>query len=372
MKLVTSCQIETPRGDATFGIVAGDIAWSTAPVIVVSAAAHDEWPVGAAIEAIENRFGGEVIKGLRRFVAFSEHDRFSLGPNRFETFARYAGVWTGPLGGEGRWLVVARLPGARHLASPETAFEVALDAVFATLGGLSTLERRRFDHIAISDLGGTRGYLIERRLAAMTTRLSRWFASPAGGERAELVLYDDGGPSFAEQSSCWQEAMRQQQGWAVPGPTAQAAALLAEVRAIAVDRAQAEPPGSAMHHVLLELGRRMDPAQRRSVQEIAQVGRQLAEVISAELCADHGIEPSHNTFANLDRLEKAPNRVARWILSYLHTLRTLGNEASHAVQQGVDRFPRTIIDDDLVVLAAHVRRVIDFRTQWARRGGPPT
>lgn len=363
---ITECQVETPRGDATFAIVGGDISRSHAEVIVVSASAHAPLPGGAAVDALAERFGWSTLEGLRRFTGFSKDGAFSLGPNRFEAWARYAGTWAGPLDDGKRTLVVVRLPGASHLGDPEAAYGSALDAVIATLGGLAALQARRFAHVAFTDLGGTRGFPVDRRLAAVTQRLARWFAGPSGCDHVELVLFDDGSPGFAEQTASWREAMQRQQGWVLPGSGEQVTALMQDVRALVLARAEAEPAGAPMREILLELGQRLDPVQRRSVQEIAQPGRKLAEVVSGELCADHGLPVSQNTYANLERLQNAPHRVARWVLSYLHTLRTLGNEASHAAQLGEDRFPRTIVEDDLLVLLAHVRRVIDFRSQWAR------
>jgi len=370
MTPITECEIATARGDALFRVVAGAIEASDAAVLVVSANAHADWPYGAAIEAIEERFGEETIGGLRRYASFEPQGPFAINAAADSRLEPQAGVWAGPLpasAGAGRYLVVARLSGAHRTDDPARSITAAFDAVFATLAMLSLEAGRRFDRIALSDLGGTRGYPVDQRLASLTSRLARWFQGPCGGESADLVLFDDGSSAFEQQREQWREAMRSQQGWLMPTLSGSTAQLMQEVRTLVQARAEEETAGSDMYRVLVELARRLDPAHRHSVQEIAQVGRQLAEVVSSELCVDHGLRPSLNTFDNLTRLESASHRVARWILSHLHTLRTLGNEASHAVTRGQEHFPRSIVDDDLVVLSAHVRRVLDFRGQWRRR-----
>ena len=70
------------------------------------------------------------------------------------------------------------------------------------------------------------------------------------------------------------------------------------------------------------------------------------------------------TDSAVDQLSARKSHVARWIVSYLHTLRTLGNEASHAVQERGERFPNRLEADDLIVLLSQVRRVLDFRLRW--------
>lgn len=51
-------------------------------------------------------------------------------------------------------------------------------------------------------------------------------------------------------------------------------------------------------------------------------------------------------------------------------MRTLGNEASHVVKAdgGWERYPASLENDDLLVLLAHIRRVMDFRTRWLKSG----
>lgn len=45
----------------------------------------------------------------------------------------------------------------------------------------------------------------------------------------------------------------------------------------------------------------------------------------------------------------------------------LGNESVHAEMR--DRFPGSMQADDLLVLLASIRRVLDFRGQWITRAG---
>ncbi len=70
------------------------------------------------------------------------------------------------------------------------------------------------------------------------------------------------------------------------------------------------------------------------------------------------------TDSAVDQLSARKSHVARWIVSYLHTLRTLGNEASHAVQERGERFPNRLEADGLIVLLSQVRRVLDLPLRW--------
>ena len=379
MTTLTECRVDNLPGDRWFTIKEGDICDSDADVLIISAAA--ETGGGAAVSAVHRRFGGGVLDSQRYLVRFGQKEYFGLGDFSgplSEAFAgaeiasEDAGITGGFVDGElnrGRCLVVLRMPGANWLRDPAKAYSGALGAVFGSLGLLSADTARRFSTVAFTDLAGRRGYSVHQRLEAILAAVTHWFSGPAAGQRVELILFNDGSPSYAKRRGEWISAMRQRFGWT---PTAvhrkEIRIQIVELRAI-VGVQQEGRHGSETRRALHDLFIRLDPEHPRSVQEIAQAGRSLAEALSAELCRAHGLKVDSNSFGNIDRLEKcggAGPRVAKWILSYLHTMRTLGNEASHVVRQGdgEDRYPSELGEDDLQVLLTHIRRVLHFRNRW--------
>ena len=379
MTTLTECRVDNLPGDRWFTIKEGDICDSDADVLIISAAA--ETGGGAAVSAVHRRFGGGVLDSQRYLVRFGQKEYFGLGDfsgplseafGGAEMASEDAGITGGFVDGElnrGRCLVVLRMPGANWLRDPAKAYSGALGAVFGSLGLLSADTARRFSTVAFTDLAGRRGYSVHQRLEAILAAVTHWFSGPAAGQRVELILFNDGSPSYAKRREEWISAMRQRFGWT---PTAvhrkEIRIQIVELRAI-VGVQQEGRHGSETRRALHDLFIRLDPEHPRSVQEIAQAGRSLAEALSAELCRAHGLKVDSNSFGNIDRLEKcggAGPRIAKWILSYLHTMRTLGNEASHVVRQGdgEERYPSDLGEDDLQVLLTHIRRVLHFRTRW--------
>jgi len=377
MTTLTECRVDNLPGDRWFTIKEGDICDSDADVLIISAAA--ETGGGAAVSAVRRRFGGGVLDSQRYMVRFGQKEYFGLGDlsgplsevfGAAEITYEDAGITGGFVDREsGRCLVVLRMPGANWLRDPAKAYSGALGAVFGSLGLLSADTARRFSTVAFTDLAARRGYSVNQRLEAILAAVTHWFSGPAAGQRVELILFNDGSLSYAKRRDEWISAMRRRFGWT---PTAvhrkEIRIQIVELRAI-VGVQQEGRHGSETRRALHDLFIRLDPEHPRSVQEIAQAGRSLAEALSAELCRAHGLKVDSNSFGNIDRLEKcggAGPRVAKWILSYLHTMRTLGNEASHVVRQGdgEDRYPSELGEDDLQVLLTHIRRVLHFRNRW--------
>ena len=373
MQSITECQLDTHGGERWFSIVEGNIADSEADAVVISAdAGHWLPPKGAAARAIQAKYGEEVFEHQKQMTSFTPEGFFSLG--KPSGGGAYAGISSGPLGqakGGSQQLLIVRLPGAEWIEDPSAGISTILKAIFAVLGSLSVMQSRRFSSVALSDIAGKRGYPVQARLEAFLGAVANWFAGPCGGDRVELVLFKEGRRPFDERKEEWLQAMRQRFGWdANVADQKDVQQMLRSIRELVSAQLSAGASNPEMQRVLLDLATRLDPGHPRSIQEIAQAGRGLAEVLSAELCRSHDLPFSLNTFDNLQRLENSRHHVAKWIVSYLHTMRTLGNEASHVVEKEgePERCPARLEKDDLLVLLAHIRRVINFRTRWLQSG----
>ena len=77
-----------------------------------------------------------------------------------------------------------------------------------------------------------------------------------------------------------------------------------------------------------------------------------------------GIESLRERTTKKGRLKDA--HISTWFNSYLHTLRTLRNECSHAQSddQRERQFPMHLDSDDVLLLATALRRVLIMHGQW--------
>ena len=87
--------------------------------------------------------------------------------------------------------------------------------------------------------------------------------------------------------------------------------------------------------------------------------------MAARLCRDLGLAPGTNAFGNIERLQ-AHGGIAKWINSYLHCLRVLGNESVHLSEHD-QRIPVTLAAGDLIVILGNMARVLDFYRLWRAR-----
>jgi hypothetical protein len=114
--------------------------------------------------------------------------------------------------------------------------------------------------------------------------------------------------------------------------------------------------------VLTDIAAALKHERGLSIQQFGVLGRLLAEGVTSRLCTDLGLSPSANTFGNLEALSKTPF-VSKWIHSYLHSLRILGNESVH-LTNAPEGLPGRLASGDLVVILGNMLRVIDFYRLW--------
>ncbi len=95
--------------------------------------------------------------------------------------------------------------------------------------------------------------------------------------------------------------------------------------------------------------------------EVGVVGRRLAELVVSDLL---GKEHTPNLGKSMKSLPTLG--VAAWVVSYLHVLRTLGNESAHEGAKG-DRIPSNVSEDDITLILVCVQRILDFWMDYRER-----
>jgi len=73
------------------------------------------------------------------------------------------------------------------------------------------------------------------------------------------------------------------------------------------------------------------PEADLSIQQFGLLGRMIAEAMAGRLCHDLGLTPGASAFGNIEKLQ-AQGSISKWIHSYLHRLRILGNESVHIIE----------------------------------------
>jgi hypothetical protein len=390
MPTIIECQPDEGHPERVFRVTDGDVTSNTADVVVLSAHAvgplpgdhpfaHTRWGGGALCAFVEAH-GDSTVRALRRYVSFESRGRYAIDAMD-ERAGTWAGVWAAPRDpDERRWLVVVRAPGT---ATDEAgALRATIEGVIATVSAIAAQRGTPCRSVAMTNLFAHRRYDVSVRVSTLLQQVQRWYRGTLGVDSVEVVLFEQDAERLACVCEEWRAAVQREVGWTPISPDPATEALRLEVRARVGEHLREEQDGSIVRETLVDLQRRLDPEHRRALQEIAQAGRALAEAMSAELCSAYGLPVNANAYSNLEQLRAIADSesaihglsrsyVAKWIVSYLHTLRTLGNEAAHAVKEHKARFPRTLEADDLFVLLAQLRRVLDFRARWcASRRAP--
>ncbi len=121
---------------------------------------------------------------------------------------------------------------------------------------------------------------------------------------------------------------------------------------------------------------RATPAERDRIEELRQAieaeetraldvgvaARKLVEAIVSD------VESTPRTFDLLGRIERLGEvGLSRWIRSYMHLVRVVGNEVAHA-RPPSRRFPAEIRDADLALCLHGMKRLLEFWADWQKSG----
>lgn len=358
--VVNTLAIEAPHGFREFRLVHGDICAEAADLLIVSANAGG-WPTGAVLNALEVRYGDLGLDEAGLVIPLAGHSPFQLQQEQV-WYQSAAGVYrlTPPARAPFKHLLMLRLPGAANFENGPAAIAAFRQAIQATFAALAALEfgGQCFQTIALPVLGGSRHYPKEGAIQTLLEIALNWLRVSRQTRQINFVVHAD------DEIAGWDAAMDKVLGRTFEdGDYRQA---IAELRAVLLARiaeilkSESDPLiRQALEFLALAL-----PSQdhHTSIQQFGNFGRMTAEAMSQRLCRDLGLTPGESAFGNIELLGRSPD-VAKWIYSYLHCLRILGNEAVHLAERD-QRIPKSLAAGDLTVILSNLSRVLDFYRQW--------
>jgi hypothetical protein len=337
MERVNIIGIETPRGYRTFELYQGDLSALDFPVdiLVVSAFAGDYTPTRGSLIGALHRRNGIDVGALARDAEFDLREQF--------------GVWVSrPVSGQ----AFTRVLGV-ELTGGGLATDEVIENIFIALAILEA-KRVPVHSIALPLLGTGQQQLrpsevIRPLLEAARRHLQR-------SSEVERVIFVAREPDRAAAlSTAINQLLGREQ---VSLPRSQLLnALRQDLEArIAQARWRLNTPQDALADDWLRILHQKDPASF----ELRVLARKLTERIAHDLAA----KPDDNLMKNIDQL--GAKGVAQWMRSYMHVLRTLGNEAAHA-DADADQRPTRVDRNDLIIALFCARRLLAF---WLDETGP--
>jgi hypothetical protein len=104
-------------------------------------------------------------------------------------------------------------------------------------------------------------------------------------------------------------------------------------------------------------------ARKLRAVDLGILARRVVEFIANDILGESNTTP--DMFSRIDKLSE--KRVANWIQSYMHVLRTLGNEAAHE-KNTYGRRPPSVQEADLIICLLCIHRLWGFWVEWRRHG----
>jgi hypothetical protein len=237
-------------------------------------------------------------------------------------------------------------------------------AMVAGLDLVRTFNSQSIATVLMSDIGGT--MLSDRRLSevvqplrirVMGEVLGTWLANSI--QPSKVVVAFGGTVDGGLVSRAWNEQAQQGQSEEQEfGEALRIRETNADLcRRIASLPSLSKPGGLRLSEVLEEAATCFESSPPSLVPELLQ-SRSLAEVLVVfHLQSRSARELPHEFEKKIEALRD--RGVSPWVLSYLHTIRVLGNEAAH-IRLNATRRPEKPVGRDLVVLHAALNRVLVF------------
>ena len=237
-------------------------------------------------------------------------------------------------------------------------------AMVAGLDLVRTFNSQSIATVLMSDIGGT--MLSDRRLSevvqplrirVMGEVLGTWLANSI--QPSKVVVAFGGTVDGGLVSRAWNEQVQQGQSEEQEfGEALRIRETNADLcRRIAYLPSLSKSGGLRLSEVLGEAATCFESSPPSLVPELLQ-SRSLAEVLVVfHLQSRSARELPHEFEKKIEALRD--RGVSPWVLSYLHTIRVLGNEAAH-IRLNATRRPEKPVGRDLVVLHAALNRVLVF------------
>jgi hypothetical protein len=368
IRMVNSLAVETFYGFKDFYLMCGDICDQPADLLVFSTHTGKSLPTGGVLTALRNKYGWLDLDSKKAILDLSDGSYFDLGAAhpKDPNYRVPSGTWLlEPTAGMPyKEILLVFLPAPHYFPSLDEAlksYRRAVECVFSSIAALE-FQGKQYNSLSFSLLGGARSYPRLESMSSLISNAVRWLNYSKHTYKVFFTVYEE------SEVSGWSEAMNRSLGRTFSDGSYETS--IKELRGSLKERigvAESEFVDAGLKTILHEIAEGLGGKSELSIQQFGMLGRKLAESVSSLLCADLGIKPSTNTFSNIERIAEC-KQVSKWIHSYLHNLRVLGNEAVHIIDRE-ERVPEALSSGDLLVILSNVLRVIDFYSLWLKRRG---
>lgn len=350
-RIVNSVSVETPQGYKTFILMHGDITQIATDLLVLSAYGDgNSSPEGLLVRSLRQRHG-IVVAPEPRWLNFS--DRCWTCFQEQEGDAPFSAILT---------LFISQLAWNQN---PLPIFEDAVQGVFASLAALE-YKGRSFASVSLPVLYGHRirtehsgGVALYPRLIEILIRHAlRWLKKSEHTHTVQFVVYEK------EHLSAWDEAMNKTMGRSLisAGADAVLKSLCAETRHLA----QSQTDGR-LRTATERLHRELAHEDTLVIENVCVSGRLLVEAMVGILLTDLPLKTAASLLENIETLRKS-EKVAPWIVSYMHSLRIFGNETAHVRGMDPTYRPSRLEKADLVSALSAIRSLLTCWPAVAERG----
>jgi len=366
LEVVNSLTVETMDGFKDFILMRGDISQIDTELLIFSSHAAGQEIHGAVSASIRSKFGEYKRNNAQTIISLGKGSFFdikAIHPENHDSIATPGTYLIEPNDNMPfKHLMVIKIPGAAYFDSSEeslNAFEKCVEAVFASVSALEFYDYT-YRTIAMSVLGGGRSYDKSRTMPIFLKNAIKWLKHSRFTYKFTLTVYDN------KEVKLWNEAMNESLGRSFDdGSYSSSIKDLHNRLKENVEYLSIKTTHSKLKDVLDRISKSLTLKQEISIQQFGNYGRQLSESISGLVCEDLGLSVSNNAFSNIEKINEV-KKVSKWINSYLHSLRILGNESVHLMDEG-ERIPQKLTSGDLLVIFSNILRVLDFYEMWCEK-----
>lgn len=333
---LNSLGFETLFGYRTIALSSGDIAEVDANLRVISTHANPESPpTGGALRSL----------GLEGVLTNSDLEPVVLlAPHSL------LGTWRTSVGTDP--LLVLRVPGTHSMdeATARTTYERAVKSVFTALASME-LDGHAFERVAMTVLGGSRGYEIAYVVHTLCTQAHRWLERSRSTRSFQIVVGE------TAHLDAWADALDEVLGRHVEDGAndrvleALASEILERLGSPVFDQEELRTKVAEPLRLALDTRNR----SRLRVGRLAVPGRVLAEYAVHRIETDAQLKKAGagDLHGRIELLLQH-RRLQLWVGHHLHALRLYGNEPVHFK----DDPDRQLQSRDVPGLLASVLRVI--------------
>lgn len=251
-------------------------------------------------------------------------------------------------------------PAGQAVRAMMRALFAAFAAVGATCGGPPPVTVRMSLVGGRQREKGTKNQVAAARIEHMSLLVSEACAllerSPVV-QRLDVCFFEEGERQWVELNETWQRVLEERGDGSGggAGPDEAADVLRAQCLKAVEELVAVRGLDPIVREALAGLRDCLGRAPRPLARDLGFHARRAVEALVASLCRKYNQRPSDILEKNIDLLRER-GKFSRWFLSYLQTLRVLGNEAVHVSARHAT--PSELVRADEYVLLASLARVL--------------